>query len=105
MPRDRGRSMPTHMSSHARWPPRWRAAGANAVKAVGCGDGGRGAECLCRHAPAGPPCRNETPMGFCLFGNVAIAAKHALENHGLARVAVVDFDVHHGNGTQDLLVG
>jgi acetoin utilization deacetylase AcuC-like enzyme len=42
-------------------------------------------------------------MGFCLFGNVAVAAKHALVHHGLARVAVVDFDVHHGNGTQDLL--
>jgi acetoin utilization deacetylase AcuC-like enzyme len=42
-------------------------------------------------------------MGFCLFGNVAIAAKRALDHHGLRRVAVVDFDVHHGNGTQDLL--
>ena len=42
-------------------------------------------------------------MGFCLFGNVALAAKHALDHHGLSRVAVVDFDVHHGNGTQDLL--
>jgi acetoin utilization deacetylase AcuC-like enzyme len=42
-------------------------------------------------------------MGFCLFGNVAIAAKRALDVHGLSRVAVVDFDVHHGNGTQDLL--
>ena len=45
----------------------------------------------------------ETAMGFCLFGNAALAAKHALDHHGLERVAVVDFDVHHGNGTQDLL--
>jgi acetoin utilization deacetylase AcuC-like enzyme len=42
-------------------------------------------------------------MGFCLFGTVAIAAKRALDHHGLTRIAVVDFDVHHGNGTQDLL--
>jgi acetoin utilization deacetylase AcuC-like enzyme len=42
-------------------------------------------------------------MGFCLFGNVAIAAKRALDHHGLSRVAIVDFDVHHGNGTQDLM--
>jgi acetoin utilization deacetylase AcuC-like enzyme len=42
-------------------------------------------------------------MGFCLFGTVAIGAKRALDHHGLGRVAIVDFDVHHGNGTQDLL--
>ncbi|WP_425071878.1 histone deacetylase family protein [Sagittula sp. S175] len=53
--------------------------------------------------PPGHHAETETPMGFCLFGNAAIAAKHALEAHGLSRVAVVDFDVHHGNGTQDLL--
>ena len=53
--------------------------------------------------PPGHHAETATPMGFCLFGNVAIAAKRALDEHGLRRVAVIDFDVHHGNGTQDLL--
>ncbi|MBF9029413.1 histone deacetylase family protein [Rhodobacterales bacterium HKCCE3408] len=53
--------------------------------------------------PPGHHAETATPMGFCLFGNVALGAKHALERHGLDRVAVVDFDVHHGNGTQNLL--
>ncbi len=51
-----------------------------------------------------PPGHHATPtqaMGFCLFNNVAIAAAHALERRGLERVAILDFDVHHGNGTQD----
>lgn len=53
--------------------------------------------------PPGHHAETSQAMGFCIFGNVAIAAKHALEYHGLERVAIVDFDVHHGNGTQDLL--
>lgn len=53
--------------------------------------------------PPGHHAEREVAMGFCFFGNVAIAAKHALEHHGLRRVAIVDFDVHHGNGTQDLV--
>lgn len=53
--------------------------------------------------PPGHHAETETAMGFCLFGTAAIAAKRALDEHGLERVAVLDFDVHHGNGTQDLL--
>lgn len=78
-----------------------RAAGGavHAVDMVMAGDV-RNAFVACR--PPGHHAEKTTPMGFCLFGNVAIAAKHALEHHGLGRVAIVDFDVHHGNGTQDL---
>ncbi len=71
-----------------------------AVDAV-IGAQARNAFVACR--PPGHHAERETAMGFCLFGSVAIGAKRALDHHGLARVAVVDFDVHHGNGTQDLL--
>ncbi|MEF3046046.1 histone deacetylase family protein [Pseudotabrizicola sp. L79] len=53
--------------------------------------------------PPGHHAERETAMGFCLFGTVAIGAMRALDIHGLTRVAVLDFDVHHGNGTRDLL--
>ncbi len=63
-------------------------------------DGGRA---FVAARPPGHHAERETAMGFCLFGTVAIGAMRALEIHGLTRVAVLDFDVHHGNGTQDLL--
>ncbi len=53
--------------------------------------------------PPGHHAERDIAMGFCLFGTIAIGAKRALDHHGLKRVAIVDFDVHHGNGTQDLL--
>jgi len=64
---------------------------------------GRNQNAFCAGRPPGHHAEHETAMGFCLYGNVAIGAMHALENRGLSRVAIIDFDVHHGNGTQDLL--
>ena len=58
---------------------------------------------FCLTRPPGHHAERAQAMGFCFFGNIAIAARHAVKSHGLERVAIVDFDVHHGNGTQDLV--
>ncbi|MEO8011197.1 MAG: histone deacetylase family protein, partial [Dokdonella sp.] len=57
---------------------------------------------FCAVRPPGHHATAQVPMGFCLFNNVAVGAAHALAVHDLERVAVIDFDVHHGNGTQDI---
>jgi acetoin utilization deacetylase AcuC-like enzyme len=56
---------------------------------------------FCAVRPPGHHATRGQPMGFCMFNNVAVGAAHALEAHGLERVCVLDFDVHHGNGTED----
>ncbi len=60
---------------------------------------------FCAVRPPGHHACYDHGMGFCFFNNVAIAAKYALDRHGLERVAIVDFDVHHGNGTEDIVAG
>ncbi|MEP5779811.1 MAG: histone deacetylase family protein [Hyphomicrobiales bacterium] len=57
---------------------------------------------FCALRPPGHHAEKKTAMGFCLFNTIAIAARHAQKAHGLERIAIVDFDVHHGNGTQDI---
>ena len=78
-----------------------RAAGAG-VLAVDELMAGRSENAFCAVRPCGHHATTGRPMGFCLFNNIAVAAAHAVEKQGLERVAIVDFDVHHGNGTEDM---
>ncbi|MDM0016443.1 histone deacetylase family protein [Variovorax saccharolyticus] len=79
-----------------------RAAGA-AIAATDAVMAGTVDNAFCAVRPPGHHACRDKAMGFCFFNNVAIAVRHAIEEHGLERVAVVDFDVHHGNGTEDIL--
>jgi acetoin utilization deacetylase AcuC-like enzyme len=78
-----------------------RAAGA-LVAAVDAVMNDPASRAFCAVRPPGHHATADQAMGFCLFNNVAVGAAHALAAHGLARVAIADFDVHHGNGTQDI---
>ena len=81
-----------------------RAAGA-AVAATDLVLDGGAENAFCAIRPPGHHATRDAAMGFCFYNNVAIAARHALDVRGLERVAIVDFDVHHGNGTEDIIAG
>jgi acetoin utilization deacetylase AcuC-like enzyme len=91
----------TSLNLHT-WSAALRAAGA-ALAATDAVLGGEMENAFCAVRPPGHHACRDQAMGFCFFNNVAIAVRYALARHGLQRVAVVDFDVHHGNGTQDIL--
>jgi acetoin utilization deacetylase AcuC-like enzyme len=93
----------TTMNVHT-WDAAMRAAGA-ALAATDAVMAGEMENAFCAVRPPGHHACHDKAMGFCFFNNMAIAARYALERHGLKRVAVVDFDVHHGNGTEDILQG
>jgi acetoin utilization deacetylase AcuC-like enzyme len=81
-----------------------RAAGA-AVQAVDLVLGGEVPTAFCAVRPPGHHAERDAAMGFCFFNNAAVGVRHALDVHGLSRVALIDFDVHHGNGSEDILAG
>ena len=102
--RPAARDRPRHLACPRTWAAALRAAGA-AVAATDAVIDGAVENAFCAVRPPGHHATRDQAMGFCFFNNVAIAARHALDVRGLERVAIVDFDVHHGNGTEDILAG
>lgn len=90
----------TFMNPHSLAAAR-RAAGA-AIRGIDMVMTGEADAAFCNVRPPGHHATRRRAMGFCIFNNVAVGAAHALAEHGLERVAIVDFDVHHGNGTEDI---
>ena len=95
---------PDTVAGTGTWAAVQRAAGA-AVAATDAVLDGEVENAFCAVRPPGHHATRDQAMGFCFFNNVAIAARHALDVRGLSRVAIVDFDVHHGNGTEDIVAG
>jgi acetoin utilization deacetylase AcuC-like enzyme len=93
----------TSINVHS-WEAILMAAGA-AIDATDAVMAGEMANAFCAVRPPGHHATRNLAMGFCFVNNVAVAAKYALERHGLQRVAIIDFDVHHGNGTEDIVAG
>jgi acetoin utilization deacetylase AcuC-like enzyme len=92
---------PDTVLSSGSWEAALRAVGAG-LHAVDEVVAGRARNAFCQVRPCGHHAERARAMGFCLFSNVAIAGLYARKKHGAERIAVVDFDVHHGNGTQDV---
>jgi acetoin utilization deacetylase AcuC-like enzyme len=90
----------TAISRHS-WDAALKAAG-SALAAVDEVISGKAMRAFCVVRPPGHHASAERGMGFCIFNNIALAARHAQRRHGLERVLIVDWDVHHGNGTQDI---
>lgn len=86
------------------WDAALAAAGA-AVRAVDAVMTGEARRAFCNVRPPGHHAEGDRAMGFCLFNNAAVGVRHALTAYALARVALVDFDVHHGNGSEDIFRG
>ena len=95
---------PDTVAGPGTWRAALRAAGA-AVAATEAVLRGEVDNAFCAVRPPGHHATRDETMGFCFFNNVAVAARHALDVMGLERVAIIDFDVHHGNGTEDIIAG